>query len=200
MKVDRRINRSKKALKDALILLLGKKDLANIRIKELVTIADLNRGTYYKHYYYKEEILDEIINEVIDNLITSYRDPYLNTNEFKINDLTASSVKIFEHVDAYANFYTAIINSHALPGFQTKICDVFKTLITHDLSDENSGVDVNTDLRASYYAYALFGIIIEWVNGDYQYTPKYMAEQLIKIIDDRPSNVIYKTTHKDATD
>jgi len=180
--VDRRINKSKNALKKALLQLMKEKAFKRITITEIVNLADLNRGTFYKHYSYKEDLLDDVIHDVISNLIESYRAPYQNNTNFFQEKLSSSAIKLFDHVAQYADFYTIIINSDGLPGFQQKICDVLKEVAIHDQLIENKNTDIDYQISASYQSYALFGMIVEWVKGGFKYTPSYMAEQLIKIL------------------
>lgn len=47
---DRRIRKTKKALRAALVRLLSKESIAEITIKELTDEADVHRGTFYHHY------------------------------------------------------------------------------------------------------------------------------------------------------
>lgn len=180
--VDRRINKSKNALKKALLQLMKEKDFKSITITEIVNLADLNRGTFYKHYSYKEDLLDDVIHDVIADLIQSYRAPYQNNKQFFQEKLSSSAIKLFDHVAKYADFYTIVINSDGLPGFQQKICDVLKEVAIHDQLIENKNTDIDYQISASYQSYALFGMIVEWVKGGFKYTPSYMAEQLIKIL------------------
>uniref|UniRef100_UPI003F68581C TetR/AcrR family transcriptional regulator n=1 Tax=Caldifermentibacillus hisashii TaxID=996558 RepID=UPI003F68581C len=72
MTVDRRINKSKTALKEALLILMENKDFNKITITDIVNISNLNRGTFYKHYQTKEELLGDLIEEVLEDLIRSY--------------------------------------------------------------------------------------------------------------------------------
>ena len=180
--IDRRITRSKKALREALISLMQEKDLKSISITDIVQLADVNRGTFYKHYHYKEDILAEIIEEVMTDLIASYREPYMNSTTFEVSELEASAIKIFDHVNQYSSFYSLIVHSHALSNFQHRICHVLKELALNDLFSHLPNPNVNRDLLASYHAYAIWGMIIEWVNGQFKYSPSYMAEQLLEII------------------
>ena len=180
--VDRRINKSKNALKKALLQLMKEKAFKSITITEIVNLADLNRGTFYKHYSYKEDLLDDVIHDVVSDLIESYRAPYQNNTNFFQEKLSSSAIKLFDHVAQYADFYTIIINSDGLPGFQQKICDVLKEVAIHDQLIENKNTDIDYQISASYQSYALFGMIVEWVKGGFKYTPPYMAEQLIKIL------------------
>jgi hypothetical protein len=38
-------------------------------------------------------------------------------------------------------------------------------------------------------------MIIEWVNEDFKYSPRYMAEQLFEIMKHNTLNAVYKTNH-----
>jgi AcrR family transcriptional regulator len=83
---------------------MQKKDFKEISITDIVKLADLNRGTFYKHYQYKEDVLNEIIDDVITDLIASYREPYRNRDTFEVSNLTSNAIKVFEHVNKHANF------------------------------------------------------------------------------------------------
>ncbi|WP_230161161.1 TetR/AcrR family transcriptional regulator [Peribacillus simplex] len=198
--IDRRIRKSKMALKESLISLMQNKDFREISITDIVELADLNRGTFYKHYQYKEELLEEVMEDVIADLIISYREPYKNVETFTINELTASVIKIFEHVAKYANIYTLILKSNAWPTLLERICNELKKLPLKDLEDYRPNPKINTELASSYQAYAILGMIIEWVNTGFKYSADYMAEQLLEIINNKSVNAVYKINHtfKDA--
>lgn len=190
--IDRRIAKSKQALKDALISLMQKKDFKEITITDLVQLANLNRGTFYKHYQYKEDLLEEMMDDVISNLIASYREPYINSETFEVRKLTSSAIKIFDHVDKYRGFYTLIVQSSALSGFQNKICHVLKDLVLHDLYDHHPDAKIDRELQASFHAYAIFGMMVEWINQGFKYSSTYVAEQLLKIIQFSQVNTVFK--------
>jgi len=195
--LDRRIAKSKQALKDALISLMQKKNFKEITITDIVQLADLNRGTFYKHYQYKEDLLEEMVDDVISNLIVSYREPYKNKETFEVKKLTSSTIKIFEHVDKYRGFYTLIVQSNALSEFQSKICHVLKDLVLHDLYDHQPVLKIDRDLHASFQAYAIFGMIVEWIHQGFRYSSTYMAEQLLEIIKYSQGNAVLKLHLKD---
>lgn len=190
--IDRRIVKSKRALRDALLLLMQKKDFKDISVTDIVQLADLNRGTFYKHYQYKEDVLNEIIDEVISDLIDSYREPYRNSDTFKVSMLTSNAIKVFEHVNKHSNFYTLIVHSNVLTGFQYRICDVLRSLSLQDLSNCSPSSSVNRELTASYHSYAIFGMVIEWINGGFKYSSSFMSEQLLAILNTNPAVAVYK--------
>ena len=190
--VDRRIIKSKQALKKALLSLMQEKALKEITIKDIVESADVNRGTFYKHYQYKEDLLDDIIEDVINDLTASFREPYKDKETFEIEKLSIASIKIFEHVEKNRDFYTLIVESNALSGFQARICDVLKDLSLHDLLPQQSDSGINRELQVSYHSYAILGMIIEWVNLGFKYSSTYLAEQLLEILRYNKVDTIFK--------
>lgn len=166
-----------------MIRLLHEKDFKEISVTDIVQQADLNRGTFYRHYQYKEDLLGDILDDVTTDLIHSYREPYLSSETFEISTMTSSAVKLFDHVSRYAYFYTLIIQPGSLSGLQNQICQVLKKLALQDLADtQRSDPKLNLELHASYQAYAILGMIVEWINGGFEYSSEYMAEQLVEFI------------------
>ncbi len=190
--VDRRVIKSKQALKDALLNLMNKTEFKDITITDIVQTANLNRGTFYKHYEMKEHIFDEIIDDVLSDLIESYRDPYKGVEIFELNKLLPSGIKLFDHVEKHKEFYILILQSNKLAGFQHKICAVLKELALKDLFDSQMESSINPEINASYQAYAIFGMIVEWVSSEFKYSSNYMANQLFELIMLRHSDNIYK--------
>lgn len=182
---DRRIARSKVALRDALLTLMSEKSFSAITITEIVERANYNRGTFYTHYENKEGLLDEVISELIDELIESFRAPYGDLDVFRVDELTANSVKIFEHIHERAAVYTVLFQSDVLPVIKEKMFGAIKKLSSEELEQETESI--NRELMMVYSIHALMGLVFHWIEGGFQYTPAYMQDQLIKMINWRPS-------------
>lgn len=179
---DRRIRKSKQALQTALLTLLKTQRLHEITISNLVQVADLNRGTFYANYERKEQILDDIITEVITDLISSYRSPLENEVTFDFKRLTASSIKIFNHVEAHASFYQLILAEESFLLFQKRITSELKRLSLVEIDHQLDDTTIDIELLASYQAHAIFGLIVAWVESDFKYSAYYMSQQLLKIV------------------
>ncbi len=65
---DKRVIRTKKAIRTALFKIMENKDLASITISELTTLANVNRRTFYTHYSNITDILDETESEIVESL------------------------------------------------------------------------------------------------------------------------------------
>lgn len=179
---DRRVKKSKKALKNALITLMDQKDFKDITITNIVEFADVNRGTFYRHYQYKKDLLEDVTNDVLTDLIWAYRFPYVYLETFDVSTLTAKSIKIFEHVQRHALFYKLVFSSDFLNDYQQRIYQTLKNLNKEDFEYALIDPTINRNLHISYQANALVGMIMEWVKEDFCYPSEYMAEQLLAFI------------------
>lgn len=65
---DKRVIRTKKAIKAALFRIMEEKDISSISISELTREANVNRRTFYTHYRSITDILDEIEGDLVEAL------------------------------------------------------------------------------------------------------------------------------------
>lgn len=63
---DRRIRKTKKSLKIALVNLLLQKPVEEITVKELTDLADVHRGTFYNHYLDVFDLKKQMEQEIND--------------------------------------------------------------------------------------------------------------------------------------
>lgn len=74
-KPDRRTKKTEAAIKGAVLSLIAEKDANKITIQDIADKADINRATFYLHYYDVYDALDKIENESIakiNELISNY--------------------------------------------------------------------------------------------------------------------------------
>lgn len=65
---DKRVIRTKKAIRAALFKIMESKDITSITISELTTLANVNRRTFYTHYNNITDILDETESDIVDSV------------------------------------------------------------------------------------------------------------------------------------
>ena len=66
-KTDRRIRKSKEAIRTALVKLLTHKNLENRTITEIAKEADINRKTIYNNYENIFQVIEEIENDIVNS-------------------------------------------------------------------------------------------------------------------------------------
>lgn len=101
-KIDKRIIKTKQAVRDALFTLLFRKPLALITVTELAREANINRKTFYTYYDTVNDVLDEAMDEVQKEITTFLMSMYDDYNMISPN-----------------SFYT-FMNSIAKADSQTK--------------------------------------------------------------------------------
>ncbi len=62
---DRRVRKTKKAIRNAFAALLATQDINQITVKEIADKADINRKTFYNYYRGNHEVMDEIENSLV---------------------------------------------------------------------------------------------------------------------------------------
>ena len=183
MKLDRRIQKTRTAMKEALLTLMEEKDFPKITITDIVSVSNINRGTFYKHYESKEELFNDLINDVLRDLILSYEKPFENTNHFHVKNLTSSAIHIFEHAKRHSRFYKILFTTSTFPDLDKKIIQIFRTMAIQDLLASNNHIEApDPQILADFSAYGLYGLLAEWVKGGFVHSPEYMAGQLLKIL------------------
>ena len=70
MTVDRRVKKTKRQLRQALMHLMTEKPSRSISVRELADRADINRGTFYIHYKDVGDLLQQREDEMAERLIT----------------------------------------------------------------------------------------------------------------------------------
>lgn len=78
---DRRTRFTRQAIRNALLSLLREKPYSKISVTEICRVADINRGTFYIHYYDVDDVLDELlesafsgVSHVIDHIMCVHRE------------------------------------------------------------------------------------------------------------------------------
>lgn len=190
--LDKRIIRTKSLLKHALLKLLTHKEIDSITVIDIVKEAGISRVSFYNHYDNKEDLVNEIMDDIVYDFVKAYREPSQKVNDFKINDLSLSSVTVFDHVYRNSLFYSSVVNSKLIITFTDKLIHAIRELWLTDYKLLNS--DIDNQLYTVHSIYAIIGLIIEWVKDDYKYSPKYMSQQLISILHMSPNQGIQKVS------
>lgn len=99
--------RSKALIRKALLDLLEEKPFDKITITDIVTKADINRGTFYLHYKDISDVLEQIALSIVDELIVQLEK--LDFNDVIMNPEIAFRV-ISEFLKKDFEFYKMLIS------------------------------------------------------------------------------------------
>jgi len=191
--LDVRIVKSRRKIKNAMVGLMSSHSYSDITINDIVTKAQVNRGTFYNHFDNKDELLNEIMDEIVSELLDAYRLPYLHIKTFQLNEI-APKIVFFQNVYKHKEFYRMIVHSERMYLFHTKLTRALTSLSMNELGLQH--LKINREIYSGYSAHAIAGMIIDWVDKGFVYSPEYMAEQLMEFITMQPTQSLVALKNK----
>ncbi len=113
-KTDRRILKTKRALRESLLYLLKEQPIQKISVSRLCEKSDINRSTFYTYYSSPMDLLESIEDEILNTL---EEDMIQFEKENSISQLMNSIIfYISEHKQL-----VRLLFDHGDPGFQNKL-------------------------------------------------------------------------------
>lgn len=200
--VDRRIVRTKKALRDALTELMKEKTFDEITVSDLTTRADINRGTFYLHYRDKYDLLEQSEEEIIEGIkkIRSKKKLLkredIPTFDF-MNEPIPFVTELFEYLQDNADFMTVILGAKGNPAFHIKLKSVMRDIMAegilmHLKEDE---LFVPLGYLSAYAISAQLGVIQHWLDTGMKETPEKVSLIISRLVFGDPSTM-YKEPKK----
>lgn len=194
---DRRITRSKKALRKALIELMEQKGFDAITVNDLCSAADLNRGTFYNHFSSKEELLASFEDEIMAELAAIQA----KMEHLSIKDVLAVGiakkplpllVELFDYLRCQAPFLHAVLGPGGDVRFGPRLRDsVCAHLIQGVLHEKyRTSTDVFVDYYVAFYASAYLGVITRWIETGMKESSQQMALIAMRLLFIKPGDPI----------
>ena len=173
---DRRIRKTKKALREALAKLLTEKELHAITVQELAEEAAIHRGTFYAHYQDVYDLFRQIENSVIEELTELMGSDEEYTCEGLYTALVnyiADNAKLCKAFFEKGNY-----------SFQKRIALWLESAYLKSWEDENPGLQRNERMNylAAYHIQGLISLIGRWVETDFA-MPKSEVIRLLHDVD-----------------
>jgi AcrR family transcriptional regulator len=154
--------RSRKLIRQAYVELIKEKDINKITVTDIVTKADINRGTFYAHYTGIHAISEQIGNEIISALF-EFLDEFKNSR--LIENPLPFLMNIARFLEKDLEFYRLLNNSQRSANFMNKLKMLFVDKI---LSDEKKMSKIkNKDqfmVCVNLFASGFVGLYHDWFN------------------------------------
>ena len=155
--------RSRKLIKQAYVSLIKEKDIDKITVMDIVTTADINRGTFYAHYSNVNAVGEQIGNEIISALL-EFLDVFNNCR--LIDTPLPFLMNIARFLEKDLEFYRILINSQRSIIFLNKLKGIFLDKI---VSDEKKMSAIKNKEQfmvcVNLYASGFVGLYQDWFNN-----------------------------------
>jgi AcrR family transcriptional regulator len=103
--LDRRVQRTRDVLGDALVHLMHQKPFADITVQQVIDRADVGRSTFYTHYRDKDDLFFSDVEDFFEAMAT------LLSRRGEISNRVAPVRELFTHIAEARQFYAALVAS-----------------------------------------------------------------------------------------
>ncbi|MBQ9691483.1 MAG: TetR/AcrR family transcriptional regulator [Eggerthellaceae bacterium] len=194
---DKRIIRTKMALRVALINLIEEKGLDSISVSDLCAGADITRATFYNHYRDAYALAISLEDDILRDLLpiqAAMGEVSLKTvAKCQITQQPLPQlVDLFTHLKAHGELLAALLGPKGDSSFGLRLRSaVCETLINSILSQKyRDKEDSFVDYYVTFYAAAYLGVITQWISNGMAESPEYMARISMRLLFIKPGEPI----------
>ena len=174
-KTDRRVLYTKMFLRESLLELMKEKPIDKITPTELCRRAQINRNTFYTHYYTARDVLEEIETEFSTQIIDSLSSRFSAENIDIPQMLNEICRMIYEKQD----FCKILLSENGDAAFLEGVITLGKNVIIEGW--KKVGVTLPADQMEMFFAFIISGsiaMIRNWAANDMKNTPEEIAQMI----------------------
>lgn len=169
MKIDRRIQRTKRRLRQGLIDLTLKQGFETLTIRDITQQADVGYASFFRHYKSKDDLLLDVLEHLLQEI------EVLLQPSRETADAATSGTLLFNHVTENEALYRVLLSSDgnhfALDRLRSFGVESFLEQHT-PLTDS----PIPPDIAADHIVNATINLIQWWLTHNKPYPPTRMGE------------------------
>ena len=192
-KSDRRPQRTRRQLSQALVSLITEKRFDDISVQNVIDRADVGRSTFYNHFRDKEDLLQKDWERFLDSFAQQIDWGKAGYESF------VPVVHLFRHLQDFQPFYKGLVRSRKADSlFKTGVSYLSRkieislkarsehrppqtghrtgVLATQSGTGEPPTLPVPFPILANFLAIELFALLKWWLDHEMPYTPERMDE------------------------
>lgn len=160
-KIDRRVIKTKKAIRAALVKLLSENALSDISITNIAEEADIHRKTFYSYYDSVYKVVDEIEDEIVSTFESIIKNVDLKKDLKNIDKIFESLTKLIEKD---FEFYSHLMrtenakNLHLISKIATSLKSKMKESLPKSLFHSRSAFEIMINFIIS----GMMSVYQEW--------------------------------------
>lgn len=173
--MDRRVKRTKSAIKEAFLYLARTQDINKIKVSELAELADINRKTFYLHYVDVFAVLEEIQHEFITEADLLVSDMAI----FNSIEKTDASKILFDKLELASTNFESILNTTVYQSIINKAKEYFREQLIKEYEKQGGKNKEFFSYVFTFYSSGILDVFQDW----FQHHNKVSKEDVIKLID-----------------
>jgi AcrR family transcriptional regulator len=182
VKLDPRVRRTRRLLRDALISLMLEKDYASISIKEITERAEVAYITFFRHFESLDQLLIEVLDEGLAELLV-----HIETlaKRSETSALETEGRLIFEYIKQRADLFRILFKSQSVTRVRKKVVQNIAAIFQKSCAPlARSNSQVTIAITSNHIATSLLALIEWWLDNKMTPTPAEMGKVYKSLIID----------------
>lgn len=181
---DRRTQKTRKALSEALISLMFEKSYESIVVQDILDRANVGRSTFYTHFRDRDELLVnglQDLRELLRTAQTAARAASARNHEHVIG----FSLAMFEHAYSHKKLYQALVGGPGWAIVRQHIEDMLVQLMTEEartLFKKKTSSEVHFELFVHFLGATFMSVLTWWFNQRNPLSPKEIDTLFRKLV------------------
>ena len=178
---DRRIRKTRNALKNSLTTLLQEKNVKDISVKELTELADVNRGTFYLHYKDVFDLLEQSELDLLDEFESVFDG--VTGKEF-VNEPGKIFERIYNMCKDNADFVRVLLSENGDIKFLNSMSSFLKERCLRDWNELIKASDYK--MFDAYFTFLVGGcvsLLQYWFTSGMNQSPKELAKITVDFLE-----------------
>ena len=161
--VDKRVVRTKRAIRNAFMELLAEKDINYITIKDIADCANINRKTFYNYYNGIYQLIEEIEKDLVDKFELTFAnvDMAAALNEPRIIFDRLDSL-ICADIEFYSNLFTMDENINLI----SKLTSLIKARTKRSICMQIGMSEEKADVALEFLITGMVAVYQMWFRSD----------------------------------
>ena len=184
---DEMIERTKEKIQNSFLQLLKEKPFMKVSVRDITTVAAINRGTFYLHYVDKYDLLNQIEKSLLRGLELHLQrlKPDVLLVEAEKGQISTLAVEVFRYIQTNAERFQVLLGKTNHFGFHKRLKQFFVNHFGEKMVQNQSffqGLTIPRDYLSSFATSAFLGLVEQWLDRSLAETPEEMADMYIQII------------------
>ena len=173
---DRRTLKTRKAIRDALSILLTDRELNKVTVKDITDIADINRVTFYKHYLDVYDLYDRTEQGIL-----------IEIGELVLQLVDLPADKFFSAFTDYIDENRTVFKMIFSPNSKATLLAKFSKCIDglfRQIESEKLGINLTDSklmYQTRYRSQGCIAVIMQWVTDGFTEPKEFIVKTLSEL-------------------
>ncbi|MBM4761404.1 TetR/AcrR family transcriptional regulator [Bacillus sp. B15-48] len=174
-------------IQKSFLQLLKEKPFMKVSVRDITTIAAINRGTFYLHYQDKYDLLHQMEENLLRGLELHLQrlKPDVLLLEAEKGQISTLAVEVFRYIQTNAELFQVLLGENNHFGFHKRLKLFFVNHFGEKMIQNKTffqGLTIRKDYFSSFATSAFLGLVEQWLDNSLAESPDEMADMYIQII------------------